>query len=52
MQCSLGLFAYALDGIVAFSTALLVLAFVLVVFIVVRTLLFGDPVNAIMRSLS
>ncbi len=51
----LKLFAYALDGIVAFSTAPLVLAsligvllcvvaFVLVIFIVVRTLMFGDPV--------
>lgn len=51
----LKLFAYALDGIVTFSTAPLVLAsligvllcvvaFVLVIFIVVRTLMFGDPV--------
>ena len=49
------LFVYALDGIVAFSTALLViasligmlfclLAFLLIVFIVIRTLVFGDPV--------
>lgn len=51
-----GLFAYALDGIVAFSTAPLViaslfglvfclLALLLVVVIVVRTLAFGDPVS-------
>lgn len=51
----LKLFAYALDGIVAFSTAPLViasvagllfclLAFLLVVVIAVRTLAFGDPV--------
>ncbi|WP_137656287.1 glycosyltransferase family 2 protein [Bifidobacterium moukalabense] len=49
------LFAYALDGIVAFSTAPLViasligmllclLAFLLIVLIVIRTLIFGDPV--------
>ena len=49
------LFLYSLEGIIAFSTAPLVLSsvfgmlfcilsFVLIVFIVVRTLLFGDPV--------
>ena len=49
-----GLFIYALDGILAFSTAPLVIssvmgmlfcltAFFFIVFIVVRTLLFGDP---------
>lgn len=51
----LKLFTYALDGIVAFSTAPLViaslvgllfclLAFLLIVIVVVRTLAFGDPV--------
>lgn len=49
------LFVYALDGIIAFSTAPLViasllgmllcfLAFALIVFIIVRTTMFGDPV--------
>lgn len=49
------LFAYALDGIVAFSTTPLVIAslfgillcfiaFIMVVFIIVRTVAFGDPV--------
>lgn len=49
-----GLFIYALDGIVAFSTAPLVIssimgmlfcvaAFIFIVVIVVRTLVFGDP---------
>jgi len=49
-----GLFIYALDGIVAFSTAPLVIssimgmlfciaAFIFIVVIVVRTLIFGDP---------
>lgn len=49
------LFIYALDGIVAFSTAPLVIAsllgiifcffaFVLIIFIIVRTVFFGDPV--------
>lgn len=52
----LGLFVYAMDGIIAFSTVPLVvasligllfcvLAFLLIVFIVVRTLIFGDPVS-------
>ena len=50
------LFVYALDGIIAFSTAPLViasllgmllcfLAFALIVFIIVRTTMFGDPVS-------
>ncbi len=50
------LFKYSLDGIMAFSTAPLsiasffgilfcFLAFVLIVFIVIRTAIFGDPVN-------
>lgn len=50
------LFVYAVDGIVAFSTAPLVLAsaagllfcviaFIMVVAIVIRALIFGDPVN-------
>lgn len=49
-----GLFIYALDGIVAFSTAPLVIAsimgmvfclaaFVFIVLIIIRTLIFGDP---------
>lgn len=49
-----GLFIYALDGIVAFSTAPLVIssimgilfclaAFIFIVFIIIRTLVFGDP---------
>lgn len=49
------LFVYALDGIVAFSTVplviasllgilLCILAFVLIIFIIVRTAMFGDPV--------
>lgn len=49
------LFVYALDGIVAFSTAplviasllgifLCILAFALIIFIIVRTVLFSDPV--------
>ncbi|MCH5270402.1 MAG: glycosyltransferase family 2 protein [Lachnospiraceae bacterium] len=51
-----GLLWYSIDGITAFSTAPLsfaavmgvlfcVLAFILIVFIVVRTLIFGDPVS-------
>lgn len=51
-----GLLLYSIDGITAFSTAPLsfaavmgvlfcVLAFILIVFIVVRTLIFGDPVS-------
>lgn len=50
------LFLYALDGIVAFSTAPLVIAsvmgmvfclvaFVAIIFIIVRTLIFGDPTS-------
>lgn len=50
------LFLYALDGIVAFSTAPLVMAsvmgmifclvaFVAIIFIIVRTVLFGDPTS-------
>ena len=50
------LFLYAIDGIVAFSTAPLVIsamigliffliAFVMIVFIVVRTIVFGDPTS-------
>ncbi len=50
------LFIYALDGIVAFSTAplaiasvigmlMLFVAFFFIIFIIVRTLLFGDPVS-------
>ncbi len=50
-----GLFRYALEGIVAFSTAplyvasaagviLCLIALIAIIFIVVRTLLFGDPV--------
>lgn len=50
------LFLYSLDGIVAFSTAPLmiaslmgvlfcILAFVMIVFIIVRKLIFGDPVS-------
>lgn len=50
------LFLYSLEGIIAFSTAPLVLAsmfgillcclaFVLIIFIVTRTLIFGDPVQ-------
>lgn len=50
------LFLYALDGIIAFSTAPLVLssvlgmllcviAFFLILFIIVRTLIFGDPTS-------
>lgn len=50
------LFLYALDGIVAFSTAPLVMAsvmgmifclvaFVAIIFIIVRTLIFGDPTS-------
>ena len=49
-----GLFIYALDGIVAFSTAPLVIAsvmgmlfclaaFAFIIFIIIRTLIFGDP---------
>ena len=49
------LFIYAIDGIVAFSTAplaiasvlgmlMLFVAFFFIIFIVVRTLMFGDPV--------
>ena len=49
------LFVYALDGLVAFSTVplviasllgilLCILAFVLIIFIIVRTAMFGDPV--------
>lgn len=49
-----GLFIYALDGIVAFSTAPLIIssimgilfclaAFIFIVFIIIRTLVFGDP---------
>lgn len=52
------LFLYALDGIVAFSTAPLamasifgvlfcVLAFIFIIFIVVRQLVFGDPNNTV-----
>ncbi|WP_026517404.1 glycosyltransferase family 2 protein [Butyrivibrio sp. MC2021] len=52
------LFIYALDGIVAFSTAPLamasifgvlfcVLAFIFIIFIVVRQLVFGDPNNTV-----
>ena len=48
------LFLYALEGIIAFSTAPLVissvfgllccfLAFIMIIFIIVRTLVFGDP---------
>ncbi len=50
------LFLYALDGIVAFSTAPLVIAsvmgmvfclvgFIAIIFIIVRTLIFGDPTS-------
>ena len=50
------LFLYSLEGIVAFTTAPLalasligiifcVLAFVMILFIIVRTLLFGDPTS-------
>ena len=50
------LFLYSLEGIIAFSTAPLVLAsmfgiflcclaFILIIFIVIRTLIFGDPVQ-------
>lgn len=50
------LFLYSLEGIIAFSTAPLVLAsmfgillcllaFVLIIFIIVRTMIFGDPVQ-------
>ena len=50
------LFVYALDGIVAFSTAPLVIssvmgillcmvAFIAIIFIIVRTLIFGDPTS-------
>ncbi len=50
------LFAYAIEGIVAFSTAPLIFAallgvvlcfvsLIMIVFIIVRTLLFGDPVS-------
>ncbi|MCR4674815.1 MAG: glycosyltransferase family 2 protein, partial [Lachnospiraceae bacterium] len=50
------LFLYALDGIIAFSTAPLVIssvmgivmclvAFIAIIFIVVRTLIFGDPTS-------
>lgn len=50
------LFLYSIEGVTAFSTAPLsfaavmgvlfcVLAFILIVFIVIRTLLFGDPVS-------
>lgn len=50
------LFKYSIDGIIAFSTAPLVIstimgilfcfiAFILIVFIVVRTLIYGDPVS-------
>lgn len=50
------LFKYSIDGIIAFSTAPLVLstvmgilfclvAFILIVFIVIRTLIYGDPVS-------
>lgn len=50
------LFVYALDGIIAFSTAPLIiasllgiilcfLAFALIIFIIVRTTMFGDPVS-------
>jgi len=50
------LFAYAIEGIVAFSTAPLVfaallgiifcfIAFVLIIFIIVKTLIWGDPVG-------
>ncbi len=50
------LFVYAIDGIVAFSTAPLTLisvfgvimclvAFIFIVFIIIRTLIFGDPTN-------
>lgn len=50
------LFLYAIDGIVAFSTAPLVIsamigliffliAFIMIVFIVVRTIVFGDPTS-------
>lgn len=50
------LFIYAIDGIVAFSTAplaiasvigmlMLFVAFFFIIFIIVRTLLFGDPVS-------
>lgn len=49
------LFVYALDGIVAFSTTplviasligiiLCILAFALIIFVIVRTVIFGDPV--------
>ena len=51
-----GLFRYALEGLVAFSTKPLVMAaflgliffvisFALILFIIIRTLLFGDPVS-------
>ena len=50
------MFLYALDGIVAFSTAPLVMAsvmgmvfclvaFVAIIFIIIRTVLFGDPTS-------
>lgn len=50
------LFIYAIEGIVAFSTAPLVIAsflgllfclisFILIIFIVIRTLVYGDPTN-------
>ena len=50
------LFGYAMDGIIAFSTAPLVLssilglllcvvAFIIILFVIVRTLLFGDPTS-------
>jgi len=50
------LFKYAIEGIVAFSTAPLIIAalagiilclvsFIMIIFIIVRTLIFGDPVS-------
>lgn len=50
------LFKYAIEGIVAFSTAPLIIAalagiilcvvsFIMIIFIILRTLIFGDPVN-------